>query len=103
MDRCGTAAHGGFPPRIPQRLAHLAAKCECNRFRSLSESVGEFKKRERTELRIVGLGPVVKGIPCSGDCGRRFDSPACRVLPEVLPGGRAYGFCYCRRADPLAV
>ena len=32
-----------------------------------------------------------------------LDLPACRVLPEHLPGGRAYGFCHGRRADPFAI
>jgi len=45
----------------------------------------------------------IKGFTRGGDCDSRFDSPACRVLPEDLPGGRAYGFCHLRPADPSAI
>src|SRR5579864_3834824 len=67
------------------------------------KSVSEFEKRPQSELRVMRPAAGVKGFSRGGDCGRRLDSPACRVLPEHLTGGRAYGFCHGRRANPFAV
>jgi hypothetical protein len=96
-------APGSFECRVTQRLAHLAANRQRNCVCSLTKPVSEFEKRPRTELRVIRPTAGVKGFSRGGDCGSSFNSPACRVLPEHLPGGRAYGICDRGRTDPLAI